>query len=299
MSVSLAIVKEYKRNRISHYNIEYVEIENHLEIRLKNILRSKINGSNSFEEYTYDCAEPEGGSVKTINYESTDFYNILEELSGVSPEENKINSVEDLIKAKSYIIILNDGEDISIAGFKHIPINWKLQKSKGLIPLLFENNTFKDLDTEDVFNISNTVDFIYFEEEIFILSKKDFERGLNFRDGMIAKADAWYEKTEGLDLFINLDILKDKIGNNIRYLRKIASIENLGYYNDQQFLKNVLKISKEENWGITFDNNKIVITEDSLDAILTVLQNKRLYSKLTEENFDVESAKLFNSSVSP
>jgi hypothetical protein len=179
--VSLAIVKEYKRDRISHYNIEYVEIEEELENRLREIIINRINKANSFEEYSFDCPEPEEDLVRTIKYESTDFFNIMEKLVTLNPEEDKVDSVEDLVKAKSYIIVLRDNDGIQLAGFKSIPENWKLKKSKGLIPLLFENNTFKDLETDNVFSISSTVDFIFYDELLFILSKKAFEQGMNFR----------------------------------------------------------------------------------------------------------------------
>ena len=289
--VSLAIVKKYNRNREFHYIIEYVEIEEELEAKLLEIVIRKINHASSFEEYSYDCPEPEEDLVRTIEYESTDFYKIMESLAELNPEEDKVNSVEDLVKAKSYIIIVRNNEGIQVVGFKSIPENWKLKKSKGFIPLLFENNTFKGLETDNVFSISNSLDFIFFDELLFILSKKAFETGMNFREGMIAKADELYEETEQLNLFVNLDILKKRVGNNQRYLRKIASIKNLGYYRDQNYLERFRQVNEIKNWGIDFDNGQIVITEETLDDVLTVLQNKRLHSELSEEDFDVESVK--------
>lgn len=289
--VSLAIVKEYKRERVSHYNIEYVEIEEELELRLRNIIISRVERAGSFEEYSFDCPEPEEDLVRTIPYESTDFYKIMESLLTLNPEEDKVDSVEDLIKAKSYIIVLRNNEGIQLAGFKAIPENWKLKKSKGLIPLLFENNTFKDLETDNVFSISSTVDFLFYKDLLFILSKKAFEQGMNFRDGMIAKANSLYEETEELNLFINIDILKDRVGNNQRYLRKLATIKNLGYYKDQVYLTKFKAINESKNWGIEFQESQIVITDETLDDVLTVLQNKRLHSELSEEDFDVESVK--------
>lgn len=289
--VSLAIVKEYKRDRVSHYNIEYVEIEEDLETRLRDIIVSRVERAGSFEEYTFDCPEPEEDLVRTIPYESTDFYKIMESLLTLNPEEDKVDSVEDLIKAKSYIIVLRDNEGIQLAGFKAIPENWKLKKSKGLIPLLFENNTFKDLETDNVFSISSTVDFLFYKELLFILSKKAFEQGMNFRDGMIAKANSLYEETEELNLFINIDILKNRVGNNQRYLRKLATIKNLGYYKDQDYLTKFKAVNEAKGWGIEFAEGQIVITDETLDDVLTVLQNKRLHSELSEEDFDVESVK--------
>ena len=293
-TVSLAVVKEYKRERVSHYIVKYVQTDENLEDRLKNILAQKIEFTNSFDEYTYDCAEPEGDMVRTIEYESTDFFKIMEKLTGLNPEEDIIASVDELVKAKSYLIIFRNEEGIQLVGFKSLPENWKMRKNKGLIPLLYRENRFEDLENENVFSISNSIDFIYYDQFLFILSKKAFEIGLNFREGMMAKAEELYEEVREIDLFVNMDILTAKVGNNQRYLRKIATIKNLGYYRNRHFLERFRQINQQKNWRIQFENEQIVITDDTVDDILTVLQNKRLYSELTEEDFDVESAKNIN-----
>lgn len=294
-TVSLAIIKEYKRQRVSNYNIKYVKIDDNLENRLRNILLRKIEQSNSIEEYSFDCPDPEADQIRAIKSDETDFKKIAEILTDLNPEENVIENIDELIQAKSYIIILRLNTEIKVVGFKKLPENWKMKKNKGLIPLLFKENRFEDLEEDNVFSISGTIDFIYYEEILFILSKKAFETGMNFREGMISKANEFYEEVQELNLFVNINKLSEKVGNNQRYLRKIATIKNLGYYKDQSFLNRFKEINRHKNWGIDFENDQIVITDDRLDAILTVLQNKRLHSELTEEDFDVESVKALDS----
>jgi hypothetical protein len=288
--VTLAIVKEYKKERISHYDMKYVPIDQKLEQRLRNIILFQIDQANSVENYTYDCNEPEVDQVKTIDSEETDFYKIYKQIEKLNPEEDVINNVEELIKAKAYLIILRTIEGIKVVGFKTLPENWKMKKSKGLIPLLYTGNRFEDLEEENVFSISNLIDLFYYNEVLFILSKKDFERGLNFREGMINNANVMYKEVQQLDLFVNLDVLKNKVGNNQRYLRKISTIRNLGHYRDPEFLQKIQQLSKIKKWNILFDDGKIVFTEESIENILTLLQNKRLHSEITNQDFDVESA---------
>jgi hypothetical protein len=290
-NASLAIVKEYKSDRISNYDLKYVPIEQRLESRFKNILIRQIDISNTVEDYTFDCPEPEEDQVRTINYEETDFYKILEILNGLNPEEDVIHDVDELVKAKAYIIILRNRVGIQVVGFKTLPENWKMKYSRGLIPLLYSENSFKDLEADSVFSISSHIDLFYFDKALFILSKKEFEKGLNFREGMINNANELYHEVEQLNLFINMDILTSKVGNNQRYLRKIAMIRNLGHFRNSNFMQRLEKLSKTKGWNINFKKGKIVFTEETLDDILTVLQNKRLHSELTNEDFDVESAK--------
>lgn len=297
LTVTLAVVKEYKRNRESHYTPAYVDIGESLENRLKGIITHHIENSNTVEEFVVDCPEPEADLVRSIPYTETDFFKIKEKLIELNPEEDKIESIAELVKSKSYLIILRDAEGIQVIGYKKLPENWKLKRNKGLIPLLFNENRFEDLEQDNVFSISNLIDLIYFDELLFILSKRNFETGLNFREGMINNANLLYEEVQELDLFVNLDILTNKVGNNQRYLRKVATIKNLGHYRNPVFLQRLREISTEKGWNIQFDEQQIVITEESLDTILTVLQNKRLHSELTQEDFDVESTKIVETSV--
>lgn len=287
--VSLAILKEYKVNRISQYRIKYVPIDENLEVRLRDIVTRKINNSNTVVEYTYDSPEPEEDQVSSIDSNQTDFYRIFEQLVDLNPEEDIIEDVEELVQgAKAYLIILRGGDGIEVVGFKTIPENWKMKKNKGLIPLLYHDNRFVDLEDENVFSIANSLDLIYYDETLFVLSKKDFEQGLNFRDGMIAHADEMYAEAVQLNVFVNIEILTSRVGNNQRYLRKIATIRNLGHYRNPSFLERLREVSLEKNWDIVFQNGQIVLTEATLDTVLSLLQNKRLHSEITLEDFDVD-----------
>ncbi len=290
-SVSLAIVKQYKSERVSQYDLKYVPIEERLENRLRNIIINQISRSNTVENYTYDCPEPEEDQVRGIDYNETDFHRITEVLNTINPEEDVIGNVDELIKAKAYIIILRNEASIQVIGFKTLPENWKMRHSRGLIPLLYTENSFKDLEDDNVFSISNFIDLFYYDETLFILSKKEFEKGLNFRDGMIDNAGQLFQEVEQLNVFTDLEILRTRVGNNQRYLRKIATIKNLGHYRNPVYLQRLQQVCASKGWNINFVNGQIEVTEESLDEILTLLQNKRLHSELTFEDFDVESAK--------
>jgi hypothetical protein len=294
LSISLAVIKEYKRDRVSHYTINYVKIDEPLAMRLKHIFMGMINKSNEVEEYTYDCPEPEEDLVRSMEYESTDFHKIMEQLKELNPEEDIIEEEKELLLSKSYLIVARNMEGIVAVGFKTLPENWKLKKKKGLIQVMFKGDHFENLEESNVFSISNFLDFIYYDKLLLILSKKNFEKGLNFREGMLAKADLLYEEFEDLGVLQNLEILKTKTGNNQRYLKKLATIKNLGYYKDPVFLQKLEQVNHLKAWGLEMENGVIEITEDTLEDILILLQNKRLHSELTEEDFDVDNAKLLN-----
>lgn len=292
--VTLAILREYKKDRTSKYIPKYIKINQKLEKKLKSIVVRIISEANAYDEYTFDCPEPEADKVRFINYAETDFIKIFDKLKDMNPETDTIENIEDLYKSKAYLIILRDKSGIQIIGYKNLPESWKMKKDKGLIPLLFKDNRFEDLETENVFSISTYLDFIYYKDVLFILSKKEFEKGLNFREGMIAKADELYLDFDNMNLIENLEILKEKVGNNQRFLRKVATVKNLGYYKDNIFMKKLAEVNTKRNFNLTFNNGAIVVTEDNFEDILTLLSDKRLLSELTAHIYDVESAKIFN-----
>ncbi|HVU96908.1 MAG TPA: Kiwa anti-phage protein KwaB-like domain-containing protein [Puia sp.] len=135
-----------------------------------------------------------------------------------------------------------------------------------------------------------TIDMLFFSGRLYIYSLKSFESLLNYRERMISDAEDLYDEVEQLGIFTNMDILRTRVGNNRRYLRKIAVIQSLGYYRDKDFLKRLHQINEAKGWNIQFDNGQITFTEDTIDTVLTVLQNKRLHSELTHQDFDVPSA---------
>lgn len=289
--ISLAIIKEYKKQRVSQYNVSYVPVNQPVGIKLRRIMANHINNANTVEEYSVDCPEPEEDEVRVIDYEDTDFIKIMEKLIPLNPEEDIVTDVEELVRAKSYVIVLRADGDIKAIGFRILPENWKMKKAKGFIPLMYKDNRFQDLDSNPVFSIANTIDFVFYVEKLFILSKKSFEAGLNFRQGMIKKANEFYAEADEEKIFLNIDVLKKKVGDNQRYLRKLSTIQNLGYYKNHNFLIRMKELSEKKEWDIQFDNGQIVITEENLDHILSIFQNKRLRSEFTQEDFDANGVK--------
>jgi hypothetical protein len=261
----LAIVKEYKRDRKSHYSIRFIEIDDKLEKRLGSILKNNIDNSNSFEEYKIDGTENEVGEIKGLAFQETDYYGIHEILMASQPQNNLISGIDELVQAKAYLIVVRDKDKIIATGYKVIPENWKLKKSGGLIPLLFKNNKFEDIEDVPVFSISKIIDFIYYWDALFILSKKNFERGLNFREGMKAKAVVFYDSIENIGLIINIDALREFVGDYQKYLRKIAVIENLSLYKDHDFIEKIDKLSRKNNWGVELVKGQFILDENNID----------------------------------
>ncbi|AQG80512.1 Kiwa anti-phage protein KwaB-like domain-containing protein [Spirosoma montaniterrae] len=295
LSTQLVVVKAVNRNRQFRYTLRYVPIEDKLSQRLHNLMQRKVESANICTEYTLDCLEPEVDMVLGMERSETDFSIIAEQLSELDPNVDIIQDVKELEQSSSYLIVMRDTEGIQLIGFKVLPENWKAKGRKNLISLLFKGNEFIDLDESPVFSISKTIDVVSFEDTLFILSKKEFERGLNYREGMKNSAQEFYNDVDVQKLFVNLDSLTNKVGDNIRLMRKVAHVKKLGYYKDPAFILRLCEVCTNRDWHeISFVNSQIVLSEDNIEAVLTILADQRLLSELTSNIYDVNSAKRFN-----
>jgi hypothetical protein len=128
MRADLAIVRTYKQNRQSTYIIKYVRAQNALLLRLKHIVEDQVQLLSHVQAYTADVPESEYGHISAIDANDTDFRKILDQLIALNPEEDVIHSVDELIKAKAYLIVLRNKERIEVVAFKTVPENWKIKK---------------------------------------------------------------------------------------------------------------------------------------------------------------------------
>jgi hypothetical protein len=124
---------------------------------------------------------------------------------------------------------------------------------------------------------------------IFIADKKNFEAALNFREGMEKNRDEIVKEFKQANLFVDADEISNMVGNNIKRLRKLSQVKKAGYYKEKNFLQNLKQVNEDENWGIQYsDDGKLIVTEEDIETVLTVLNNSRLKSPINQESFDVD-----------
>lgn len=183
------------------------------------------------------------------------------------------------------------GVDDVVYGFRKINSMTKAKKVHSLASLLFKNHLLIDLEEEQVFTIDMKIDFYAYKNTIFITNKKTFENALNFRKGMEANRDTVLNEFKSLRLFNDINLVGSAVGSNLNMLRKISAIQKSGYYKDPIFLKNLIALNKAEGWGLDIHENQIVVTEENVGLILTLLNNSRLKSPINQEVFDASVKK--------
>ena len=281
--VFLWIVKRKLKGTKAIYNALNVELEDKLSEKLKIIVKEKIDNCNHIKDYSH-LSEDQDDDILTLSHKETDFPTIYSEIQKGS-DNLKAEKLEDLSGTWAYIIEIKN--NFQLMTFTKVPESWDMKKKKGILNLVFIGKKFKDLDDNSIFRIQRKIDFFCFEDILFILDKKKFETGLNFREGMKSSRDAVLNDFETFGIINDVDKLREKIGENMKYLRKISMIKNNGYYKNKDFMARLIQANKMEKWGLTIVNNRIVLTEENFNDILKVLNNDRLKSPITEETFDV------------
>ena len=285
-AVTFYIVKRQLIQRVAKYSVLRVNVDKALRFKIRNIIKNKIERSNKALEYDFHTADLDD-DLLSLNTTETDFQNILDQIS--SEELFTVDNYEELFGSWLYIARLDKKDNPPLFSVRKISDSWTAKKITQLVSMIFKNNMLIDLDEKEIFRIDGNLDFLSFDGMIFIADKKNFETALNFREGMEKNRDEIVEEFESLSLFKNAKNITKFVGNNMRRLRKLSQVKKAGYYKDKSFLKKLKKVNEKDSWGIKFsEDGKIIVNEEDIDIILTVLNNDRLHSKINDENFDVE-----------
>lgn len=284
--VSFYVVKRRLSNRKAKYELLQVNVDENLRKKLRKVANDKVSKSNNALEYDFNTSDLDD-NVLGIATGETD----LEELiDGITAEETpKIaDSYELLLGSWIYIARLEKEEKI-LYSVRRVSDGWSTKKVFQLINMIFDNNTLVDLEQKEIFRIDSKVDFFSFDGVIFIADKKNFETALNFREGMERNRDEIVEEFKEAKLFVDADEISKLVGNNIKRLRKLSQVKKAGYYKEQNFLQSLKQVNETENWGIKYsEDGKLIVTEDDIETVLTVLNNSRLKSLINLESFDVD-----------
>jgi transcriptional regulator of heat shock response len=290
-TVSLWIIEKHNRNREFIYNIKWIDIEENLANKLEEIVSSAIQESNEVQSYDYLTIDQDE-KLLVIDTNATDFPIIFETISQ-GTDVDKVESFAELSRAWAYIIKIQIGNK-SIMAFKRIIRKNELKKASWFVNVVFRDKKFIDIEEEEIFKIEKSIDFFSFDDDLFILNKKEFEIGLNFREGMITKGQKLLTEFEKLKIVDNIQIICDYVGNNMTLLRKLATINNNGYFRNKDFLNKLKKINSQEKWGLVFKNGTLKVDKDQIELILTVLNKDRLKDLIEGDTYDVTIKKPVN-----
>lgn len=291
-TLNLWLVKRKLVSKEASYTILRVDVEPKLQRKLKHSVVERVQRKDyAVEEYLFQTADQDG-RVFTIDASETDFVTIQKEIQR-GHDNDKASSFDDLLDSWAYVVTLKR-EGKQLYALRKINKLSKAKKVKSLSSLLFKDHMLIDLGEEQVFTIDTKVDFFEYEGKIFITNKKEFESALNFRKGMEENRDTVLGEFDTLGLFHDIEPIRKSVGTNLHFLRRVSAIKKSGYYKDMAFMSSLIRLNESEKWGLVIQSNKIVVTEDNVELVLTLLNNSRLKSPINNEVFDAQVKKKVN-----
>jgi hypothetical protein len=278
------LVKRKLSQQQAKYSVLKVDTDAKLEQKLKNAVIEKILDQDyQLDDYDFLTADQDK-SLLTIASSETDVTLIQAEIEKGTANA-KVEQYEQLLDSWAMVIKL-EHQDKAIYAYRKISKFNHAARLSHVSFIQFKDQELKDLDEKEIFTIDTQVDFFTYDGTTFIANKKEFEKTLNFRAGMEKNRDVVLKEFVDLNIFNDASLLKEHIGANLNYLRKVSSIQKSGYYKDAKFMEELVKVNQLKNWGLQVENGAIVINETSIDLVLTLLNNGRLESPINHEMFD-------------
>jgi hypothetical protein len=283
------LVKRKLSQQQARYSVLKVDTDSKLEQKLKNAVTEKILDQDyQLDDYDFLTADQDK-SLLTIASSDTDVMLIQAEIEKGTANA-KVEQYEQLLDAWAMVIKL-EHQDKAIYAYRKINKFNNATRLSHVSFIQFKDQELKDLDEKEIFTIDTQVDFFTYDGTTFIANKKEFESTLNFRAGMEKNRDVVLQEFVDLKIFSDATLLKEHIGANLNYLRKVSSIQKSGYYKDAKFMEELVKVNQSKSWGLQVENGAIVINETSIDLVLTLLNNGRLESPINHEVFDASVKK--------
>jgi hypothetical protein len=283
------LVKRKLSQQQARYSVLKVDTDRKLEQKLKNAVSEKILDQDyQLDDYDFLTADHDK-SLLTIASSDTDVMLIQAEIEKGTANA-KVEQYEQLLDSWAMVIKL-EHQDKAIYAYRKINKFNNATRLSHVSFIQFKDQELKDLDEKEIFTIDTQVDFFTYDGTTFIANKKEFESTLNFRAGMEKNRDVVLQEFVDLKIFSDATLLKEHIGANLNYLRKVSSIQKSGYYKDAKFMEELVKVNQSKSWGLQVENGAIVIDETSIDLVLTLLNNGRLESPINHEVFDASVKK--------
>lgn len=281
--MTLWIVRRRLAGGQASYSVLRAETGPKLQRRMKAVLMNSVELCNSVKEYEYISIDQDEESLLLPASES-DFAKILENISDGS-ENDSLSSENELVGAWGYVIEAEHNDDF-LFGFRQSSASWSAKRTVGST-IIFNNQRLEEIDVSRSFKLDNELDFLCYKDHLFVHDKVNFEKGMNFRVSYELRRDAVVQEFKDRQIVQNPDEITRLCGTNLRILRKLATIARNAYYSDQQFIRNLRQQNESEGWGLRFDDEMIVVDEENLLLVLTLLNDDRLKSPISNGLFDV------------
>ena len=266
----------------------WVETTDELDQALKDTVVANRETITELIEFGL-LAQNNEASALTISYDETHAHLMLAEQAG-EEDDRRARQIEDIQNTVFYAIKMVSNDKILYA-VRKADSSWKTKKSAFTIQAFFSPDEELDLSNNRGFDIHKSVDFFIFEETIFVKHKANFESILNYKEAHKNDYNELAAEPEFVDVFDDLNVMTQFVGENKIHLRRLSAIRQKGHYKDNGFMERLKSKYAEYGLNILFDDNgKITPTPETCRDIIAALLDHRLASGFSENIYDVPDA---------
>ncbi|MEY4591142.1 MAG: hypothetical protein RIR18_37 [Pseudomonadota bacterium] len=283
-TVSFWLVKRRIEKHTARYSVLRVNTDKKLQNRLRGYLKQQLQSRDfHLAEYAFSNADGDD-TLFTIAADTTDFPKVEKAIND-GFNNGHVTQYDELLNSWAYVVLFENGNDRLFA-WRKISTATQPKKVKARQATFFFEQKLVDIEDKDIFMIAPRFDFFVHEGTILIANKKEFESSMNFREGMKAKAAEVIKDFAESKIFQNVGLIEKYVGDNLHRLRKMASILKSGYYKQDDYIKKMIQVSKEEGWELKVVDGEILVEEETIELLLKLLNNERLHSLINGEVFD-------------
>lgn len=274
------------KKRHGGFSAKSIDFTPELGAELKRIVSATLLAHTEIEDYSPLAQSNEVGCLHVGTDETS--FDELQALVDHPPEENRVATSRDLRNVAGYIIRLRVGTRVLYC-VKRVTDSWKTKKARELVNVVFRANRL-ELIEDRALTISKSLDFAVLDNELFVFDKRAFEVLLNYKIEYASSFESLKQDPVFADRFVDLQPVVAHVGTNSMHLRRMAVIQQRAHFADGPYMERLRQVNAEEGWNIQFDaNGRIVAAPDSMKAIMQVLLNHRLRSRLSLTTYDVPS----------
>lgn len=276
----------FKKRLAGGYTAKSIDVTDGLTAELKNIIAGALQARTEVDDYSL-IAQRNEVSCLHVGTDETSFAD-LKALLDAPAEEHRIEGERALKNISGYVIRVRSGQRVLYC-VRQVTDAWKTRKARTVINVVLRANRL-ELVEDRSFTIAKSLDFFVLDNDILVIDKRAFEALLNYKIEYTNSFTALQADPAFLGCFTSMDPLITHVGTNTMHLRRMAVIQQKANYANPDYIQRLRAANAQEGWNITFDpNGRIVASEDTMRAIMQVLLNHRLHSKLSLTTFDVPS----------
>ncbi|MCU8024317.1 MULTISPECIES: DUF4868 domain-containing protein [unclassified Shewanella] len=293
LNCRLWVVKKNSRNGQNSYRTLFAAIDG-LDSDLKNTLKAFFCGNensiepiNGLSEYQVLTAAIDEDRALVAGKHDTDFAAIIEQIEN-GADNDPVIEINSFNHAWALVFEFTDVNG-KFYGFSKIKGGWNLKSARTAKNWIFNEGQFKKVDAENIFLFRNAIDFVAYDNDVFIRDKANYELGLNIREGLEAKRDLLADAFAAHGIVASVDDLKVAIGTNKTLLRRLVAIEQTRYFEDQEFIEDMKTIIEDHRFNLASnENGQFVIDENNINLFLKLVNDKRFISLIKKQMVDAD-----------